>query len=74
MVKITVFNSGLVLLLGIWRGRITGIKLMDEEKELAAVHSCINVLKSYENRWHLAGRFRFVATLFRHLTVGTEFA
>jgi hypothetical protein len=30
---------------------------MDEDKELKAVFGVINVLKTYENKWHLAGRF-----------------
>jgi hypothetical protein len=46
-----------MLLLSIWRGRRSGFALMDEDKELKAVFGVINVLKTYENKWHLAGRF-----------------
>ncbi|KAJ2935404.1 hypothetical protein H1R20_g1690, partial [Candolleomyces eurysporus] len=56
--QMALFMSGLMLILSIWRGKRTGITLMDERQEMQAVHSCINVLKTYEERWHLAGRFR----------------
>ncbi|KAJ2915986.1 hypothetical protein MD484_g4433, partial [Candolleomyces efflorescens] len=56
--QVALFMSGLMLVLSIWRGKRTGITLMDERQEMQAVHSCINVLKTYEERWHLAGRFR----------------
>ncbi|TEB23521.1 hypothetical protein FA13DRAFT_1778290 [Coprinellus micaceus] len=56
-IQLALFSSGLMLLLSIWRGRRSGFALMDEDKELKAVFGVINVLKTYENKWHLAGRF-----------------
>ncbi|KAF6764452.1 fungal-specific transcription factor domain-containing protein [Ephemerocybe angulata] len=57
-VQIALFISGLMLLLGIWKGRRTGYAMVDERKEAKALQSIIRVLQIYETRWHMSGRFR----------------
>ncbi|KAJ2915987.1 hypothetical protein MD484_g4430, partial [Candolleomyces efflorescens] len=58
------FMSGVMLILNVWRSRNSGIRLVDEEREMKAVMTCIDVLKQHEARWHAAGRFRdILATL-----------
>ncbi|KAJ8088280.1 Gypsy retrotransposon integrase-like protein 1 [Marasmius tenuissimus] len=51
------FNAGLILLLNIWGGMRSGSS-SDPDKEMRDVHKCMSILRSVENRWHLAGRLR----------------
>jgi len=52
----SLFTSGIVLLLNIWGGTRSGLST-DPAKEMADVHKCMKILKVLEPRWHLAGRF-----------------
>ncbi|TFK22896.1 hypothetical protein FA15DRAFT_643500 [Coprinopsis marcescibilis] len=60
-VQAIIFLSGLIILLGIFYAKRAGIQL-DEAKEMEGVHRCVNALKSYERRWHPAGRFVDILT------------
>lgn len=51
----SVFTSGIVLLLSIWGGKRSGLST-DPNREMAEVHKCMNVLRDGEQRWHSAGR------------------
>ncbi|PPQ77624.1 hypothetical protein CVT25_011235 [Psilocybe cyanescens] len=51
----SVFTSGVVLLLSIWGGKRSGLST-DPNKEMEDVHKCMEVLRSSEDRWHSAGR------------------
>ncbi|PCH38621.1 hypothetical protein WOLCODRAFT_161707 [Wolfiporia cocos MD-104 SS10] len=53
--QISLFTSGIVLLLNIWSAKSSGVTI-DTEKEMADVHTCMSNLKAGENRWHLSGR------------------
>ncbi|KAJ7610745.1 fungal-specific transcription factor domain-containing protein [Mycena polygramma] len=50
----TIFNSGLILLLNVWSGKRTGL-VSDTHREMVNVHKCMEVMRSYENRWQSAG-------------------
>ncbi|KAL1679398.1 fungal-specific transcription factor domain-containing protein [Schizophyllum commune] len=49
-----VFNAALVLLLNIWTGRQSGLE--PNPKDLEDIRICMGILKSFEARWHGAGR------------------
>lgn len=51
----SIFTSGIVLLLNIWGGKRSGISL-DPVKEMEDVHRCMEALRYTEKRWHSAGR------------------
>ncbi|KAJ2927989.1 hypothetical protein H1R20_g9099, partial [Candolleomyces eurysporus] len=51
------FTAGLMLILNVWRARDTGHALASERRDIDAVFTCIKVIKSYEDRWHVAGRY-----------------
>ncbi|KAJ2935650.1 hypothetical protein H1R20_g1444, partial [Candolleomyces eurysporus] len=51
-------TSALMLILNICGSRRTGFPVIDETKEIGLVHTCINVLSTFEDRWHSAGRYR----------------
>lgn len=63
---VSVFTSGIVLLLNIWGGKRAGLGVsgegssvrngMDLAKEMGDVHKCMAMLKLCEERWHSAGR------------------
>ncbi|KAJ7572514.1 fungal-specific transcription factor domain-containing protein [Mycena floridula] len=55
-IVIPVITSALVLLLNLWGGRDIGVP-SNAAHEYALVHKCINVLRIYESRWQVAGRF-----------------
>ncbi|KAG2014304.1 nuclear protein [Coprinopsis cinerea AmutBmut pab1-1] len=55
-VQATIFKSGLILMLSIWRAKQAGIPL-DEQKEMESVYRCARLLAMFERRWHPAGRF-----------------
>lgn len=44
------FLAGVMLILNVWRSRNAGIRLVDEEREMKAVETCIEVLKKQETR------------------------
>ncbi|TFK73931.1 hypothetical protein BDN72DRAFT_834263 [Pluteus cervinus] len=48
------FTSGLILLLNFWIGK--GKLARDPSKEMKYVHLCMNVLRTCEPRWNIAGR------------------
>ncbi|KAF8910428.1 fungal-specific transcription factor domain-containing protein [Gymnopilus junonius] len=54
-VCMSVFTSGIVLLLSIWGGKRSGLS-MDPSREMMDVYKCMHILKSSEDRWHSAGR------------------
>ncbi|KAJ2919807.1 hypothetical protein MD484_g555, partial [Candolleomyces efflorescens] len=53
----SLFSAGLMLILNVWRVRDTGHALAEERRDIDAVFTCIKVLKTYEDRWHAAGRY-----------------
>ncbi|KAL0576126.1 Gypsy retrotransposon integrase-like protein 1 [Marasmius crinis-equi] len=53
--QMALFNAAIVLLLNIWRGKSVGITT-DPAKELNDVYKCVNVLRTYEERWQISGR------------------
>ncbi|KAL0576125.1 Gypsy retrotransposon integrase-like protein 1 [Marasmius crinis-equi] len=53
--QMALFNAAIVLLLNIWRGKSVGIT-PDPAKELNDVYKCVNVLRTYEERWQISGR------------------
>ncbi|KAH9481126.1 putative transcriptional regulatory protein [Psilocybe cubensis] len=54
-IQMSVFTSGVVLLLSIWGGKRSGLST-DPNKEMEDVHKCMEVLRNSEDRWHSAGR------------------
>ncbi|KAK7034648.1 Gypsy retrotransposon integrase-like protein 1 [Paramarasmius palmivorus] len=59
--QMALFNSAIVLLLNIWGGKRLGITL-DPARELGDVYKCLNVLRSYEQRWQITGRLCDIIT------------
>ncbi|KAJ3901599.1 fungal-specific transcription factor domain-containing protein [Lentinula edodes] len=56
-VMMALFNSVIVLLVNMWRGKhFIGSSSSDFSKELADVHRAINTFHLHENRWEQAGR------------------
>ncbi|KAL0576124.1 Gypsy retrotransposon integrase-like protein 1 [Marasmius crinis-equi] len=53
--QMVLFNSAIVLLFNIWRGKSIGIT-PDPVKELNDVLKCVNILQTYEGRWQMCGR------------------
>ncbi|KAJ6596653.1 hypothetical protein B0H10DRAFT_1827874 [Mycena sp. CBHHK59/15] len=49
------FDSAVILLLIIWSGKQSGM-VIDPKKEIREVYTCLNVLRSFERRWQIAGR------------------
>ncbi|PPQ70674.1 hypothetical protein CVT26_014613 [Gymnopilus dilepis] len=54
-VCMSVFTSGVVLLLSIWGGKRSGLSI-DANREMTDVYKCMSILKATEARWHSAGR------------------
>lgn len=54
-VQMPVFTAGIVLLLGIWGGKRSGLST-DPNKEMVDVHKCMKMLRTCEKHWHSAGR------------------
>ncbi|KAH6913531.1 fungal-specific transcription factor domain-containing protein [Coprinopsis sp. MPI-PUGE-AT-0042] len=54
-VQMPVFTAGIVLLLGIWGGKRSGLST-DPNKEMVDVHKCMKMLRNCERHWHSAGR------------------
>ncbi|KAJ7188030.1 fungal-specific transcription factor domain-containing protein [Mycena filopes] len=54
-VKMALFDSSVILLLIVWSGKKHGMTI-DASKEIRDVHICLNVLRSFERRWQIAGR------------------
>jgi len=54
-IQTAVFDAAVVLLLNIWTAKHGGISL-DTDKELADVQKCVDILRSFERRWLVAGR------------------
>ncbi|KAJ7091171.1 fungal-specific transcription factor domain-containing protein [Mycena epipterygia] len=54
-VKMALFDSAVILLLIVWSGKQTGM-VVDATKEIRDVHACLDVLRSFERRWQVAGR------------------
>ncbi|KAJ6587133.1 fungal-specific transcription factor domain-containing protein [Mycena vulgaris] len=54
-VKMALFDSAVILLLIVWSRKQTGM-VIDASKEIRDVHACLNVLRSFERRWQIAGR------------------
>ncbi|KAG9005818.1 hypothetical protein FRB93_009214 [Tulasnella sp. JGI-2019a] len=50
------FISGLVLMIGIWEARRSGLNV-DVTGQIADVRVCLEYLRRWETRYHLAGRF-----------------
>ncbi|KAF9256400.1 hypothetical protein L218DRAFT_218513 [Marasmius fiardii PR-910] len=61
MTQMVLFNSGVVLLLNIWGGKKLGVT-PDPMRELGDVYKCLNVLRSYEERWQIGGRLSDILT------------
>ncbi|KAG6828005.1 hypothetical protein H0H92_009697 [Tricholoma furcatifolium] len=55
--QITVFTAAVVLLLNIWSGKRSGVAPYPQ-REMEDVKKCMNLLKTYEQRWCSAGRYR----------------
>ncbi|KAJ7730990.1 fungal-specific transcription factor domain-containing protein [Mycena maculata] len=51
----SVFDSCVVLLLHVWRGRQGGLSV-DRQKCLQDIDMCLRVFRAYETRWQIAGR------------------
>jgi hypothetical protein len=49
-----VFTSGVVLLLGIWEGKRSGLSI---DEVMTDVHNCMKTLKVAEQRWSALGRY-----------------
>ncbi|KAJ7200688.1 fungal-specific transcription factor domain-containing protein [Mycena rebaudengoi] len=62
-VQMALFDSSVILLIL----KQTGMAI-DREKELQDVHACLDVLRSFERRWQIAGRLW--DTLYAMLSVG----
>ncbi|KAJ7163614.1 fungal-specific transcription factor domain-containing protein [Mycena crocata] len=54
-VTMALFDSSVILLMIVWSRKQTGI-VIDANQEIRDVHACLNVLRSYERRWQIAGR------------------
>ncbi|KAJ7859690.1 fungal-specific transcription factor domain-containing protein, partial [Mycena leptocephala] len=54
-VKMALFDSSVILLLIVWSGKQNGMTI-DASKEIRDVHTCLNILRSFERRWQIAGR------------------
>ncbi|KZT53528.1 hypothetical protein CALCODRAFT_50026 [Calocera cornea HHB12733] len=54
-VIVAAFTSGIVLLINVWGGQKTGMKL-DPTSQLQDTHNCMQVLKMAEHSWNSAGR------------------
>ncbi|EJU04909.1 hypothetical protein DACRYDRAFT_114226 [Dacryopinax primogenitus] len=52
---VSAFTSGIVLLINVWGGKKTGMKL-DPTSQLQDTHNCMQVLKMAERSWNSAGR------------------
>ncbi|KZP00590.1 hypothetical protein CALVIDRAFT_533589 [Calocera viscosa TUFC12733] len=52
---VAAFTSGIVLLINVWGGKKTGMKL-DVTSQLQDTHNCMQVLKMAEHSWNSAGR------------------
>ncbi|KAJ7467810.1 hypothetical protein B0H11DRAFT_2306193 [Mycena galericulata] len=50
-----VFDSCVILLLHVWRGRQGGLSV-DRQKCLQDVEMCLRIFRVYETRWQMAGR------------------
>ncbi|KAF7315466.1 Zn(2)-C6 fungal-type domain-containing protein [Mycena indigotica] len=66
-VKMALFDSSVILLLIIWSGKKNGV-IVDTSKEIYDVHTCLNIMKSFERRWQVAGRLW--DTLYAMLSAG----
>nr|GAT42655.1 predicted protein [Mycena chlorophos] len=66
-VKMALFDSSVILLLIIWSGKKNGV-VVDTTKEIGDVHTCLNIIKSFERRWQIAGRLW--DTLYAMLSAG----
>ncbi|KAE9397941.1 hypothetical protein BT96DRAFT_49204 [Gymnopus androsaceus JB14] len=57
-ITMAIFNSSLILLVNVWRGRqVKAPTSAALEKELADVYQCLNLLSLHEKRWQQSGRF-----------------
>ncbi|KAJ7268780.1 hypothetical protein B0H12DRAFT_67467 [Mycena haematopus] len=54
-IKMALFDSSVILLLIVWSRKHHGLTL-DTNTEIQDVHSNLNILKSFEQRWQIAGR------------------
>ncbi|KAJ7497517.1 fungal-specific transcription factor domain-containing protein [Mycena latifolia] len=54
-VKMALFDSAVILLLIIWSRKKTGI-VIDASKEIRDVQAVLNIFRSFERRWQIAGR------------------
>ncbi|KAK1232796.1 Gypsy retrotransposon integrase-like protein 1 [Marasmius sp. AFHP31] len=59
--QMVLFNSAIVLLLKIWGGKSSGLAT-DPHRDLSDVHTSVRVLKTYEERWQIAGRLCDILT------------
>ncbi|KAG7086804.1 hypothetical protein E1B28_002730 [Marasmius oreades] len=59
--QMVLFNSAVVLLLNIWGGKKLGVT-PDPVREMNDVYKCLNVLRSYEERWQIGGRLSDILT------------
>ncbi|KAJ3506007.1 hypothetical protein NLJ89_g7113 [Agrocybe chaxingu] len=55
-VQMAAFASAIVLLIGIWGAQASGLPA-DENPDMNRVQKVLQILKTAEERWHLAGRF-----------------
>ncbi|KAJ7496041.1 fungal-specific transcription factor domain-containing protein, partial [Mycena galericulata] len=66
-VQMALFDSSVILLVIVWSSKQTGMTI-DASKELRDVHACLNILRSFETRWQIAGRLW--DTIYAMLTAG----
>ncbi|EDR09003.1 uncharacterized protein LACBIDRAFT_296682 [Laccaria bicolor S238N-H82] len=55
LLQLPAFTSGIVLLVGIWGGKRSGLSI-DPNKEMLSAYKCMRMLRKSEDRWHSAGR------------------
>ncbi|KAF8973126.1 fungal-specific transcription factor domain-containing protein [Flammula alnicola] len=54
---ISAFASGIIIILNLWGHQRSGL-INDPSDELANLQKCLNALKEFEKKWHIAGRLR----------------
>lgn len=55
-ILIAVFHSALVLLLNLWGGKGLGLSI-NPSRAMEDVFKCMNVMRKYEDRYLVAGRY-----------------
>ena len=63
--------SGIVLLLGMWTAKRTGL-VMNMEKEVQDVRNCVKFIRSGEEKWPTARRLMYVPAFPRLFLSGPD--